>query len=183
MATAKVNGSNYSIPPNRPYSGANHNHGTMKANNVSSDVINSVSTSRPMTDIFGSTVLQVNNLTDVAVSGATFAHDHEKPISVFITSELAGLSNNSIQSPGNDGDTIRSVNKFETDQSALLATGFREGKLSLYSGQWEAGYPSGVVVSFSRDDAANPTYDAPGELTYMTGSKNPVNDEYPKKTN
>jgi len=187
MSTAKVDGTNYSIPPNRPYSGANQNNGTMKANNVTSTVINSISTSRPMTDVFGSTVIRdtetVIDSVSVAVSGGTFAALNDKPISSLITSELAGLSNDTIKTPGNDGDTIRSINKFETDQSALLATGFRENKLSIFTGQWESGYPSGVTVSFSSDDAANPTASVPGALTYRTGASNPVNDTYAAKTN
>jgi len=183
MATAKVNGTNYSIPPNRPYSGANQNDGTMKANNLSSELMNSVTTARPTTDVFASTVLEIADTITVAASGGVFAHDHVKPISALITSELAGLDNTSIKSPGNDGDTIRGINKFETDHAALLATGFRQNKLSVYTGQWEAGYPSGVVVSFSQDDAANPSNSVPGELTYMTGAKNPINDEYAPRYN
>lgn len=182
MATAKVDGTNYSIPPNRPYSGANQNNGTMKANSVTSDVINSISTSRPVVDVFGSTVID-NSTTNKAISGGVFAHDHVKPISALVTSELAGLDNNSIKSPGNDNAVNRSINKFETDESALLATGIRANKLSLYTGQWEAGYPSGVTVSFDQDDAANPSANVPGELSYMTGAKNPINDDYAKKTN
>jgi hypothetical protein len=182
MATAKVNGADYSIPPNRPYSGANQNNGTMKANNVTSDVINSVSTSRPIVAVFGSTVLD-NNVADKAVSGGVFANDNAKPISALVTSELAGLSNDAIKSPGNDGAVIRGIHKFESDESALLATGIRANKLSLFTGQWEEGYPSGVTVSFSQDDAANPTASVPGELTYMTGAKTPFNDDYAPKTN
>lgn len=182
MATAKVNGTNYSIPPNRPYSGANENGGTMKANSVASDVMNSVSTARPVVDVFGSTVID-NSVADKAVSGGVFAHDHVKPISALVTSELAGLTNDAIKSPGNDGDIIRGINKFESDESALLATGFREGKLSIYTGQWAAGYPSGVTVSFATDNAANPTSSNPGQLSYMTGAKNPINDDYSPQYN
>ena len=181
MATAKINGTNYSIPPNRPYSGANENGGTMKANSVTSDVMNSVSTARPVVDVFGSTVID-NSVADKAVSSGVFAHDHVKPISALVTSELAGLNNDTIKSPGNN-NVIRSINKFESDESALLATGIRANKLSLYTGQWESGYPSGVTVAFSGDNAANPTSSVPGELTYMTGSTTPFNDDYAKKTN
>jgi hypothetical protein len=186
MSTAQVNGINYTIPPNRPYSGANQNNGTMRANNVFSDVINSVTTARPIVETFASTVIEdtvtVVDYAGKVVEDGIFAFNNKRPISSLVTQELAGLTNTSISGLGNNRDTIRSINKFETDRTALLTSGFRAGKLSILTGKWSLGFPIGVNVSFDTDKAANPSASVPGQLTYRTGSKVPVNDNYKANT-
>lgn len=187
MATAQVNGSSLTSTPYGTFTQARNNKGTIRANGtVSSNVVTSVDTVRPVVATFGSTVIE-NTVTQKdyagkAISGGEFAHNHVKPISSLVTSELAGLPNNSIKTPGNDGDTIRSINKFETNEDYLLTTAIRANKYNRVTGAWDAGYPSGVTIAFSGDNAAAPTASVPGELTYRTGARNPVNDTYQAKT-
>ena len=183
MATAQVNGSALTGTPYGTFTQARNNNGTIRANGtVSSSVVTSTSTVDESVGVVGSVVVD-NDWADKAVDEGVFAHNHVKPISSLVTTELAGLSNDAIKTPGNDGDTIRSINKFETNESDLLTTAIRENKYNRFTGAWDSGYPSGVTIAFSGDNAATPTAAVPGELTYMTGAKTPVNDEYAAKTN
>lgn len=187
MATAQINGSGLTSNGYGSFTEANNAHGTIKANGTAtSNVVESVRTYRPTVDTFASTVIE-DSVTSVdyagkAVSGGTFAHNHTKPISSLITDELAGVSTNAIKTPGNDGDTIRSINKVENNKSVLFTKALRANKYNRYTNTWDAGYPSGVTISFSSDDAANPTSSVPGELTYLRGSVTPYNDNYKAKT-
>jgi hypothetical protein len=183
MATAQVNGSSLTNTPYGTFTQARNNNGTIKANGtVTSNVVTSTSTVNTSVGVVGSVVIN-GDWTDPAVSSGVFAHNHVKPISSLVTTELAGLPNNTIKTPGNDGDTIRSINKFETNQDSLLTTAIRENKYNRVTGAWDSGYPSGVTIAFSGDNAATPTASVPGELTYMMGAKTPFNDEYAPKTN
>jgi hypothetical protein len=183
MATAQVNGSALTSTPYGTFSQARNNNGMIRANGtVLSNVVDSTSTVDASVGVVGSVVVDGDSA-DKAVSGGTFAHNHVKPISALVTSELAGLSNNAIKSPGNDGDVIRSINKFETNEDSLFTTAVRANKYNRVTGAWDNGYPSGVTIAFSGDNAASPTASVPGELTYMTGAKTPLNDDYAKKTN
>lgn len=182
MATNQVNGSSLTATPYGTFTQAKNNKGTIRANGtVSSNTVTSVGTRAPNVSAFGSTVVD-NSWANKAVSGGTFAHNHVKPISSLITTELAGLSNNTILTTGNDGDTIRSINKFETNKSNLFTTAVRANKYNRVTNTWEAGYPSGVTISFNTDAAATPTPSVPGEFTYLRGGAVPYNDRYKAKT-
>lgn len=187
MATAQVNGNATTVSPYGAIVEASNNHGTIKANGSSaSNVVENVKTVRPVVDAFGSKVVEdsVTNkdYAGKAVSAGTFAHDHVKPISSLITTELAGVNTNVIKSPANDG-VKRSINKVENNKSVLFTTAIRANKYNRITGKWDSGYPAAQTISFASDEAANPTLSVPGELTYRTGSKVPVNDNYKNKTN
>jgi hypothetical protein len=187
MATAQVNGSALTNNGYGSFLEANNAHGTMKANGTAtSNIVESVTTPSPVVDAFASKVVEdtvtVKDYAGKAVSGGVFAHNHVKPISSLITDELAGLSNNSIKTPGNDQDTIRSINKLETLRTRKLTTAIRENKYNRYTNEFDAGYPQASVDTLATDEAAAPTSSVPGELTYMSGAKTPYNDNYKAKT-
>lgn len=187
MATAQVNGSALTDNGYGSFKQANNAHGTFKGNGTAtSDVVESVKTSRPVVDAFGSKVVEDSvtskDYAGKAVSAGTFSHDHVKPISALVTTELSGVNTNAIKSPANDG-VKRSINKTENNKSVLFTTALRANKYNRVTGKWEAGYPAAQTISFSSDEAANPTLSVPGELTYRTGAKVPVNDNYKNKTN
>lgn len=187
MATAQVNGSSTTVSPYGAIVEASNNHGTIRANGSSaSNVVENVKTVRPVVDTFGSTVIQDSvtskDYAGKAVSAGSFAHNHVKPISAFITTELAGVNTNVIKSPANDG-VKRSINKVENNKSVLFTTALRANKYNRVTGKWDSGYPAAQTISFASDEAANPSLSVPGELTYRTGSKVPVNDNYKSKTN
>lgn len=188
MATVQVNGSALTGNGYGSFLQANNSHGTMKANGTAtSNVVESVTTPSPMVDAFGSKVVEdtvtVKDYAGKAKSAGVFAHNHVKPISSLITTELAGLNDNSILTPGNDGDTIRSINKLEVLRTRKFTTTIRENKYNRYSNKFDAGYPEVHVDTLASDNAATPTASVPGELTYMNGSKTPYNDNYKAKTN
>lgn len=187
MATAQVNGSSTTVSPYGAIVEASNNHGTIRANGSSaSNVVENVKTVRPVVDTFGSTVIQDSvtskDYAGKAVSAGSFAHNHVKPISALITTELAGVDTNVIKSPANDG-VKRSINKVENNKSILFTTALRANKYNRVTGKWDSGYPAAQTISFNSDEAANPSLSVPGELTYRTGAKIPVNDNYKSKTN
>ena len=188
MVTVQVNGSALTNNGFGSFLEASNNHGTMKANGtVTSNVVESVTTPDPKVGVFASTVID-DGTTAVdyagkAVSAGTFAYNNTKPLSSLITTVIAGVSNDAIKTPGNDGDEIRSINKVENNASDLFTTALRANKYNRTTGEWDAGYPALTTISFSADDAAAPTAAVPGELTYMKGSKVPFNDNYKAKTN
>lgn len=187
MATAQVNGSALTDNGYGSFLQANNSHGTMKANgSVVSNVVENVTTPSPVVGVFGSQVIEdtvtVKDYAGKAITSGVFSHNHIQPISSLITTELAGLSTNAIKSPANDG-VKRSINKVEDNKSTLFTTAIRSNKYNRVTGKWDSGYPEAQTISFASDDAANPTESVPGELTYRTGAKIPVNDNYKNKTN
>ena len=161
--------------------------GKIRANGtVSSGVVTSVTTPRPIVTTFASTVIEdsvtVKDYAGKAVSGGTFAHDHVKPISSLVTTELAGVANTSILTPGNDGDTIRSINKLETLRSRRFTTAIRANKYNRVTNTFDSGYPVVAVDTLASDNAAAPTAAIPGKLRYMSGSLTPTADNYAAKT-
>lgn len=178
--------------PYSSYSTAKNNGGTIRANGtVSSGVVSSVPTVRPVVDAFGSKVVEdtvtIKDYAGKAVSGGEFAHNHVKPISSLITTELAGVATDVIKSPGNDGDVIRSINKLETLRTRRFTTAIRANKYNRVTDTWAAGYPAVAVDTLATDVAATPSPASPGELVYMAGGKVPVygsdaNSSYKPKT-
>jgi hypothetical protein len=188
MATVQVNGSTLTDNGYGSFLEANNAHGTMKANGTpTSNVVESVKTVSPTVDAFGSKVVEdsvtVKDYAGKAVAAGTFAHNHVKPISSLITTELAGVNTDAIKTPGNDGDTIRSINKLETLRTRRFTTAIRANKYNRYTNTFDAGFPVVATDSLESDNAASPTASVPGELTYMTGAKTPYNDNYKAKTN
>lgn len=188
-AAKATDGSNLTTGAYGAYTtGTKNKGGVIRANgSTSSGVVTSVKTVRPVVATFASTVIEdtvtSKDYAGKAVSGGVFAHNHEKPISSLITSELAGVANTSILTPGNDGDTIRSINKLETLRTRKFTTAVRTNKYNRVTNSFDAGYPEVQVDSLATDAAATPTAAVPGQLTYMRGSTVPHNDAYKSKTN
>lgn len=187
MATAQVNGSALTDNGYGSFTQAKNAHGTMRANGTAtSNVVGSVKTVRPVVNAFGSKVVEdtVTNkdYAGKAVSGGTFSHDHVKPISALVTTELSGVNTNVIKSPANDG-VKRSINKLETLRTRKFTSAVRANKYNRYTNKFDAGYPEVSSDALGTDEAATPTASVPGELTYRTGAKVPVNDNYKAKTN
>jgi len=165
--------------PYGAYSTAKNNGGTIRANGtVSSGVVQSVKTVRPVTTTFASTVIAdsvtIKDYAGKAISGGTFAHNHTKPISALITNEIAGVSNTTILSPGNARNRARGINKLEVLTTRQFTTAVRNNKYNRVTDSWDSGYPVISVDTLARDVAATPTASVPGKLTYMAGSKTPV---------
>lgn len=183
MATSKVNGSSYSVPPNAKNSGAVNDRGTVaRGGSVASGKLTNVGVSRYNTDVFASTVID-NGWADKAVTGGVFAYNDKNGVAVRATSELAGVSNTALLSGSNVPSLIRSIHKLETLRTRRFTTAIRANKYNRYTGQFEAGYPVVATDSLATDTAATPSREVPGQLTYKLGQPVPVsNNDYKAKT-
>jgi hypothetical protein len=118
--------------------------------------------------------------TDKAVDGATFANNNEKPIAQRLTSSILGGSN--------DPSLLKSINSIEAFDTRKIATAIRAGYWNIYTGQFTTdptvSYDTmhkSVVGTDDVDKAAHVGRSYTGTLTYLAGSKNPVNKVYDSK--
>jgi hypothetical protein len=183
MATSKVNGSDYSVPPNTRSSGSVNNHGVVaRGGSVASGKLTNVGVSRYNSTVFASTVLD-NSWADKAVTAGTFAYNDKNGVGMRYTSELAGVANTALLSGADVPSLIRGINKLEVLRTRRFTTAIRANKFNRYTGQFEAGYPVVAVDSLATDVAATPSRAAPGQLTYKLGQPVPVtNNDYKPKT-
>lgn len=181
MATAKINGVDYSVPPNVKNSGAVNNRG-VAAKVGSSTKLTNVQVSRFNTTVFASTVID-NDWADEALSAGTFAYNNSKPVAPRVTTTLSGVSNTFLRSGADTPTLVRSIHKLETLRTRRLTTAIRANKYNRFTGAWDAGYPVVAVDSLNSDTAATPTRSVPGQLTYKLGNPIPVsNNDYKAKT-
>ena len=114
-----------------------------------------------------------------SVSAGTFAHNHVKPLSAKVTTELAGVNTSALLRA--DNKVTRSINKIESVITNKTATAFRAG-FNLFTGQY-SGAVTTTTDSLGSDVAANPTSANPGRLAYMIGRRVPTLVSYKAKTN
>lgn len=177
MATAKVNGSDYTLPPNRKASGSQNNHGSAAKIGSASSTLSTVSVTRYNTEVFASTVLD-NDWADKAVSGGTFAYNDRDGVGMRYTTELAGVSNTALKSGASVPALTEGIHRLRTLRTRRFTTAIRANKYNRYTGQFEAGYPVVAVDSLATDNAATPTRDVPGQLVYKLGQPVPVSVDY-----
>ena len=158
----------------------NNNHGTAKNVGTVSTVLENSSLGGTNLGVFGSTVIDGMD-TDKSLSGGTIAHNHVKPITFRITTELGGVDNTSLVTTANDPTQLRSIHKRESYKVNKIATAIRAGYWNIYTGTWTTP-PTATTESPGTDEAATPTRSVPGELVYKTGAKVPVQDNYKAKT-
>lgn len=184
MAVAKTNGVDYSVPPNRPSSGA-RDAGGAATRLTTTSLLDGVTVSRFPTTVFGSTVLD-NGYADKALSAGTFKYDNLKPIAPRLTTVLAGVSNTILRSGADEPRLLRSIPKQEKQRTTLVTTAIRAGDWNMYSGVFSPALSSTLDKSFGdslyNDKAAAPTRSAPGRLSYKGGALNPTTTGYAAKT-
>jgi hypothetical protein len=105
-----------------------------------------------------------------------------------ISTTLGGRANTVLLNKGNQYDSaeIRD-NIFENTHTHALGSGTLTS-INIFArpsgflhGELKKGGNAGYEVSFGTDEAAAPTRGVPGELTYRTGAKLPVQDNYKAK--
>lgn len=193
VAARADNGDLYNIiPPNKSDLAGGNGGAVTKASD--SSLLDGVQTSRYSSGVFGSTVLDGVN-TNKALPGGVFRYDNEQPVAKRISTSLANVNNDVLQSGASQPQLTRSIHKIESVRTRKLTKAIRNNKWNEYSGKFDVGYPEvendtfynirdlGIVIDGSPiDDAADPTRSVPGELTYKSNSPLPVNDDYTKKT-
>ncbi len=180
MATAKVNGSSYTIPPNRKASGAQNNHGSA-ARTGSSSTLSTVSVSRYNTEVFASTVID-NSWANKAVTAGAFAYNDRDGVGMRYTTTLAGVSNNALQSGANVPSLVEGIHPLRVLRTRRFTTAIRANKYNRSTGQFEAGYPVVAVDSLATDNAATPTRGVPGQIVYKLGQPVPFGQNYPSES-
>lgn len=184
-----------------------NNGGTVKANGSTGGTFQASKVAQNKVAVFGSTVID-NDSADKALDGGTFAYDNESPVAKKVTTTLSGVANDFLRSGASAPGTIRSIHKVEVIRTRRLTQAIRLNKFNEYTGKFDLGYPQGSstpddfynistnsLQETSTDNAAEPTRDNPGELTYIGQSVSdgsttvsntilvPKNDDYKSKTN
>ena len=118
--------------------------------------------------------------TDKSVDSESFAKNTQRPLGQRLTSPLISASNYPTY--------IRSVNGIESFDSPGTATGIRAGYWNIYSGQWETdptvsydNMHKAVTGTTNIDNNVHVNRANTGSLTFLNGSKNPVNQDYDSK--
>ena len=178
MATSKVNGSAYSVPPNTRSSGSVNNHGVVaRGGSVASGKLTNVGVSRYNSTVFASTVID-NGWADKAVSAGVFAYGDRDGVAMRSTSTIGGLSNAVLLSGASVPSLMRSIHKLEVLRTRRFTTAIRANKYNRFTGQFEAGYPVVAVDSLASDSAATPTRGVPGQIVYKLGQPVPFTQNY-----
>jgi len=113
-----------------------NNNGTMIAGGSSSTQLARLGVKRADVAVFASTVVESNLLGNAkAISGGTFSHNHVKPLTARVTTELAGVPSTALSKTA---DTVsRSIHKIESVVTNRTATAFRAG-FNLFTGQYSS---------------------------------------------
>lgn len=179
MAIQQVNGSSVT-------SSSTRNDGGAVLNGGSTTELQSVDLGYSNVGVFGSHVKYGTDAEEALVSG-TFSYNNQKPVAKRVTDTLSGVSNSYLTSGAAVPGNIRSIHKLEVLRTRKLTTAIRAGQWNLYSGKWSV-EPSVVTDTLASDNAASPTREVPGELTYVAGETThtilePTMDVYKPKTN
>ena len=129
---AKVDGNNYTVPPNTKGSGAGGNGGSSTKIGSSSTLLDNVNVYRYNDNVFASTVLD-NDSADKALSAGTFAYDNQRPVAKKVTTSLSGVSNTVLRSGASQPGLIRSIHRQEKVRTTRLTTAIRAGYWNIYS--------------------------------------------------
>lgn len=118
--------------------------------------------------------------TDKSVDSETFAKNTQRPLGQRLSSPLISASNYPTY--------IRAVNGIETFDSPGTATAIRAGYWNIYTGQWSTdptvsynNMHKAVTGTANIDNNVHVSRSYTGSLTFLNGSKNPVNQNYDSK--
>ena len=132
---------------------------------------------------------------DGAIAGAAFNEGNH--VIVKATTDIAGVSNNTLLFGASDSAQSPPINQAGQIEVKLYKTAIRNGEWNpvtaqfdtepltvAVSGGWNLGVGvdnSDTLIPSGTDNAANPNQDVPGELVYMDGDSDPTQDEYEAK--
>jgi len=169
------------------------NGGVALSMGASTNLLSARTPQTPNLGVYGSTVVEGLDTTDKAVSAGDFAHNHQKPLSFFITTELGGDPSAALRSPDNPAaNFVQSASSFAYVRKT--STSFRNGDFNIFTGKFTT--PPTVVkqcmysistaadscVANVADQSTNVSAAVPGKLTFMVGSPNPSTVNYKPST-
>jgi len=170
--------------------GVNTGVAKMPGNPPSSALLDNVVFSAGPEEAFGSRVFENQGDVQRARDSAPWSFQRAGDYVVRrLSKTLGGVANTTLWSGGSNHGLRRSIHKTETYRSTFLSS------LSWTAGSTDLPAYTSVVsnldttffsqtaggVASNPDNAANPTENVPGELTYNTSAPNPVNDDYQSK--
>jgi carbamoylphosphate synthase small subunit len=159
--------------------------GVIKANGTSSSgVISNITTSSPNLGIYGSVVVDNDDLDPVA-PGAILNYSNQRPIAKKVTTKLNVFDNTVLQSGASVPSLRRNVMKIEGITTRKLTTSLREGKYNMFTntfastcGDGDDQCPDVSVDDFGTDTAAEVSVNNTGKLFYTLGNREPVVETY-----
>jgi hypothetical protein len=129
----------------------------------------------------GSVVIDGDD-TDKSVDSEVFAKNTQRPLGQRLSDSPSLVGGSSYPR------YFRQINSIESFDSPGTATAFRAGYFNLYTGKWSTNptvtydnMHKAVVGTSNIDNAAHVTRSNTGSLTYLSGSKIPVNQNYESK--
>lgn len=171
------------------------NNGGTAVNVGTSSVLDSRSLGRDDLGVFGSTPVEsaTEDYADKALGAGTFKSENQRGVIQRVTKTLAGgVSNDFLTHAADDLVNARSIHRQEVVTTTRTSTAIRAGDWNIYSGSW-TNDPTTATDPFwdidanttsntSTDEAASPSRNVPGELTYKLAQKLPVSVDYKAKT-
>lgn len=159
--------------------------GVIKANGTSSSgVVSNLSTNRPVVGVYGSTVVD-NNDVDSVVAGGILGYNNQRPVAKKITTQLNIADNTYLLSGAAVPSLRRNVMSIDTVKTRQFATSLREGKYNIFTntfsstcGDGNDSCPDVVTDYFEEDTAATVGVNNKGNLVYTLGRTEPVVQEY-----
>jgi hypothetical protein len=148
--------------------------GSVVSGGATSQELSIRSSNNTSVGVFGSTVANSNIVGNTkALSSGTFSHNHIKPLTAGVTSELAGINNANAFKASNN--TNRSVNKLEniiTNNTAFL---FRNNGFNVSTNKY-VGTVNDQNDGFGSDNSSNTNSSTSNKVAYKTGKNRPVID-------
>jgi hypothetical protein len=182
MATIQVNGAPVT-------SSSTRNNGGAAKRVKNTYLLDGLSVSGSTVGFVGSKVVVGVNTFKGLASGV-FGYNSNAPVAKRYSITLSGYPNSVLRSGALVPSLIKGVHKVESVITLLQTTAIRAGKLNLYTGKFDVGYPelsndtgtsgTGKMLVDSSGQYRDTATKSPGRLTFRTGSKLPVNNSYEK---
>lgn len=191
IVAAQTDSSLYNtVQPNKSTLAGGNGGSVTKASNTA--LLDNVAISRFNTDVFGSTVVDTN---DVDSAGGTLAYNNQSPIAKRLTTKINGSSNSVLRSGALQPALIESVHYLRIEgegyvdgvRTTKVASAVRSGHYN-FNGMFDNGYPQHSDDYFlgsngsSGDNAAKPSRSVPGSLTFKYASPTIQTQAYQAKT-
>lgn len=164
-----------------------NNSGYAKHIGETSSLLKSLDQGLPSTRT-GSVVVN-NTDTDPAVLAGEFAHNHVRPITKRVTTEIAGLPSTALRTSAAVPSLVKGIHKIESITTTRQCTSYRNGDFNYFTGKYTTP-PVTAVDTFHKAIASVSAIDAaasvsrlnPGKLVYFVGSQKPTTKSYATKT-
>jgi hypothetical protein len=159
--------------------------GYIKANGSSaSGVVKNISTSTPNVGVYGSTVVDNNDVDPIGMD-SVISFNNKRPIAKKITKTINVFDSDALATDAAVPSLRRNVMKIESIMTSKITTAMRQGKYNIFTnsfsstcGEGNDDCPDVVISDFGTDTAAAVSSSNKGNLFYTIGHKEPVITSY-----